>query len=99
MSDATSILATQLSGEIATPSAWLVGTTYTTGQSVTRTGLSYYAISGLTGVDPATDAGVHWGLLSGTGPQPSTMAALLRGAYDRDWRDAGEQDHQANWPA
>lgn len=76
MSDAVSILATKLSGELATPSAWLVGTAYTAGQSVTRSGLSYYAISGSTGADPATDAGVHWGLLSGSGPQPADMVGL-----------------------
>jgi hypothetical protein len=76
MSDATSILATQLSGQIASPSAWLVGTAYTAGQAVSRSGLNYYAISGSTGVDPASDGGVHWGLLSGVGPQPATMAQL-----------------------
>lgn len=77
MADTASVLATQLSGQIATPSAWLVGTAYTAGQAVSRSGLNYYAISGSTGVDPATDAGVHWGLLSGVGPQPGTMTALF----------------------
>jgi hypothetical protein len=78
MSDAVQILATQLSGRLATPSAWLIGTTYVAGVAVSRSGLNYYVIQGSTGADPATDGGVNWGLLTGSGPQPATMTSLYR---------------------
>jgi hypothetical protein len=78
MSDASQILATQLQGQLATPSAWLIGTTYVAGAAVTRSGLNYYAVQGSTGVDPAGDDGSTWGLLTGNGPQPSTMTALYQ---------------------
>lgn len=79
MSDAISGLAVQLTGQLATPTAWLIGTTYTAGQAVSRSGLNYYAVQGSTGVDPATDSGnVNWGLLTGSGAQASTMWALFQ---------------------
>jgi hypothetical protein len=76
MSDTVTTLSVQLSGQVATPIPWLIGTAFTAGQSVSRSGLNYYALVNSTGVDPATDDGSHWGALSTTGPQPATITAL-----------------------
>jgi hypothetical protein len=75
MSDAVTILSTQLQGQLASPSAWLIGTTYTAGQSVSYLGANYYALVGSTGVTPGTDP-TTWGLLTGSGPQATTIASL-----------------------
>jgi hypothetical protein len=74
MSDAVQILATQLSGQLATPAAYNALTAYTAGQSVSYLGANYYALVGSTGTTPGTDP-TTWGLLTGSGAQAATILA------------------------
>lgn len=56
--------------------AWLIGTAYLTGDSVSYLGSSYIALSGNTGLEPDTNPG-SWGILArvgNTGPSGATGA-------------------------
>jgi hypothetical protein len=71
--------------------AWDVGTPYTTGQIVRRTGSAYKAVQNSTGQDPATDtSSTYWKLLT----LPSDF---LNGSIVRLARPNGLASAFANW--
>jgi len=60
---------------------WLVGTTYAANAIVARTGSTYKSIAGgNVGNDPATDAGVHWTLITASPTKVCTLPPEFRPA-------------------
>jgi hypothetical protein len=64
--------------------AWSAETTYKVDDIVTRTGGSYLALAETKGVDPATDEGVHWGILA----TPGAEGAEGKGGEGLKWKGA-----------